>query len=62
MPKLDEAEPYNWARALRDTDDDTVSLPLWVYPPEARKAVESERARRGLLRYDPEPIGDPEFS
>lgn len=44
--KLDATEPFNWARALREAHDGTVKLPLWDYPPEARRAVLSERARR----------------
>lgn len=59
---MDESPPYDWARALSSTDDVCVSLPLWLYPPEAAKLVLSERARRGLMQNDPEPIGDPEFS
>ena len=59
---LDRSEPYNWVRALRGTDDQTVSVPLWEYPPEARSAVLSERRRRNILQGDPEPVGDPEFS
>lgn len=59
---MDESPPYDWARALRATDDETVSLPLWEYPAVAAKLVLSERARRGLLQSDPEPAGDPEYS
>jgi len=59
---MDASPPYNWARALRETDDWTLSLPLWGWPPEVRPLVLSERARRGLLQSDPEPTGDPEFS
>ena len=62
MPKLDASEPYNWARALRGALDETVRFPLWEFPPEARKAVLSERARRGFNNPDPEPIGDPEYT
>ncbi|XUZ27360.1 hypothetical protein ACQVDT_21495 [Streptomyces sp. RMIT01] len=46
MSTLDASEPYNWVRALRDTDDDTVNAPLWDYPPEARTAVLRERRIR----------------
>ncbi|QAX93283.1 hypothetical protein HOV11_gp27 [Streptomyces phage Vash] len=46
MSKLDAAEPYNWARALRDAEDVTVASPLWEFPPEARLAVLHERRVR----------------
>ncbi|QAX94023.1 hypothetical protein SEA_EURATIS_28 [Streptomyces phage Euratis] len=46
MQKLDAAEPYNWARALRGAEDVTVSSPLWGFPPEARLAVLHERRVR----------------
>lgn len=46
MPKLDASEPYNWARALRETDDETVKRPLWEFPPDARLAVLHERRVR----------------
>lgn len=36
--------------------------PLWLFPPDYRLAVLSERRRRGLMQIDPEPIGDAEFS
>ncbi|MGW3932839.1 hypothetical protein ACWECC_32810 [Streptomyces microflavus] len=46
MAKLDQGEPYDWARALKGAADDTVASPLWDFPPEARKAVIHERRRR----------------
>lgn len=51
-----------WASVVRQLSDEAVARPLWEFPPGAAKAVESERARRGLLRIDTEPIGDAEFS
>ncbi|AUG87297.1 hypothetical protein HOS59_gp33 [Streptomyces phage Rowa] len=60
MPKLDEADPYNWARALAGADDETVRLPLWTFPPEAVPYVMHERRVR--FQWDDEPIGDPEYN
>ncbi|MGW6920869.1 hypothetical protein ACWGA9_06230 [Streptomyces sp. NPDC054950] len=59
---MDQSAPYNWERALRGTDNETVARPLWEYPPDARTAVLSERRRRHLLQFDPEPTGDPEYA
>ncbi|MFJ9961096.1 hypothetical protein [Streptomyces avermitilis] len=42
--------------------DEMVAAPLWLYPPHMRQDILSERARRGILQGDPEPIGDPEYS
>lgn len=62
------ADPYSklgqevFRMALRNAVDSEVAAPLWEYPPAARTAVLSERARRGILQLDPEPIGDPEYS
>jgi hypothetical protein len=42
--------------------DDLVRRPLWEFPPRDRLAVLTERARRGFLTNDPEPIGDPEYA
>ena len=61
MRKLDQSEPYDWRRALRGADDETVRQPLWVFPPEAATAVIAERTRRGF-NPDPEPIGDPDYT
>lgn len=44
--KLDNFAPYDWARALRGAADETVTAPLWHFPPEAARAVLSERRRR----------------
>lgn len=46
MAKLDASPPYNWSRALRNTDDETVKAPLWDFPPEAARAVLRERRVR----------------
>lgn len=50
------------ARILRGAPDGYVRRPLWDFPPHSRLFVLSERARRGFLSTDPEPIGDPEYS
>ncbi|CAA07128.1 gp4a [Lomovskayavirus C31] len=46
MAALDPASPEAWAHTMRTASDDAVKAPLWQYPPEARRAVLSERARR----------------
>jgi len=46
--KLDASPPYNWVRALRESYDETVRMPLWEFPPEAAKAVLHQRRRRGM--------------
>ncbi|QAX94727.1 hypothetical protein HOV12_gp27 [Streptomyces phage Lilbooboo] len=46
MSTLEAASPEAWARVMRGASDDAVKAPLWQYPPEARRAVLSERARR----------------
>lgn len=60
MRKLDESEPYNWARALAGAADETVRAPLWVFPPEAIPHVQHERRVR--FGMDDSPIGDPEYT
>lgn len=60
MPKLDASAPYNWARALSETDDETVRTPLWEFPPEAALSVIHERRKR--FQNVDEEIGDPEYS
>jgi hypothetical protein len=45
----------HFKEALPFASDEAVALPLWEYAPEARKAVLSERRRRGLLQ-DPEDV------
>jgi hypothetical protein len=42
--------------------DEYVARPLWEFHPHVRAHVLSERKRRNLLQYDPEPIGDAEYS
>ena len=60
MAKLDASQPYNWARALRGADDETVRRPLWEFPVEAVKAVQHERRRRFGVPTDDD--FDPEYS
>lgn len=60
MPKMDQGEPYNWARALAGAYDETVRMPLWEFPPEARPHVQHERRVR--FQWDDEPIGDHEYT
>lgn len=38
--------PEAWARVMQGGSDGAVRAPLWEYPPEARRAVLHERARR----------------
>lgn len=59
MSRISETEET--ALILRHATDDFVKRPLWEYPPSIRPAVLHERRRRGL-DFDPEPIGDAEFS
>lgn len=49
-------------RALIEASDELIRSPLWGFPPNYRRGVLSERARRGFLNNDPEPIGDAEYS
>jgi hypothetical protein len=60
MRKLDESEPYNWARALAGAADETIRAPLWVFPPEAIPFVQHERRVR--FQWDDEPIGDHDYA
>jgi hypothetical protein len=60
MRKLDESEPYNWARALAGAADETIRAPLWVFPFEAIPHVQHERRVR--FGMDDSPIGDPEYT
>jgi hypothetical protein len=60
MAKLDQSAPYDWPRALRGALDETVRVPLWSFPPEARKAVIAERKRRFGV-FEDEDTPDPEF-
>ncbi|RCH68731.1 hypothetical protein DT019_08635 [Streptomyces sp. SDr-06] len=50
------------AQLFKAAPDELVQRPLWEFPPRQRLTVLSERARRGFLSTDPEPIGDPEYS
>lgn len=50
------------AQMLRVAPNEVVSAPLWDVRPADRTAVLHERARRGLLQDDAEPIGDPEYT
>jgi hypothetical protein len=49
-------------RTFRGASDGYIRRPLWEFHPYVRPLVLSERARRGFLTIDPEPIGDPEYS
>lgn len=53
---------FTYRQFLRVVPDDEIRRPLWEFPPRQRKAVLSERARRGFISHDPEPIGDHEYS
>lgn len=46
MSTPEAASPEAWARVMRGASDEAVRAPLWKYPPEARRAVLSARARR----------------
>ncbi|WP_108934503.1 hypothetical protein [Streptomyces ardesiacus] len=48
--------------ALRFASDEALSVPLWVFKPAARKAVISERRRRGILPDPDETTTDPTYS
>lgn len=50
------------AELLRGASDAELSGPLWWWPVADRPAVLSERAKRGILQIDPEPIGDSEYT
>lgn len=39
-------ESVIWAFTLKGKSDEFVQRPLWEFPPEARKAVLAERAKR----------------
>lgn len=54
-------EEYEWSEALKSAHDETVTWPLWEFPPEAAKAVMSERRRRFPGVYEHDEI-DPEYS
>jgi hypothetical protein len=56
--KLDASAPYDWTRALKNAEDETVRAPLWTFPPEARLAVIHERRVRFGVQ---EETGDPEY-
>ncbi|CAD80128.1 gp4a [Streptomyces phage phiBT1] len=43
---MSAATPEAWALVMRGASDEAVRAPLWQYPPEGRRAVLSERARR----------------
>lgn len=45
---------------VSEAADDVIRSPLWLFPPEAVKAVQHERRRR--FSVDVEPIGDPEYT
>jgi hypothetical protein len=56
--KLDASAPYDWTRALKHAEDETVRAPLWTFPSEAVSAVIHERrVRFGVY----EETGDPEY-
>ncbi|AUG87105.1 hypothetical protein HOS57_gp33 [Streptomyces phage AbbeyMikolon] len=48
--------------ALRFASDEALARPLWDYNPAARKAVISERRRRGILPDPDETVTDPTYS
>ena len=52
---------HEWRKLMRGASDEQVKRPLWEFPPHAVKAVIAERTARGF-NYDPEPIGDPEYT
>ena len=55
------ARRYDWKHALAKADDYTIGLPLWNFPPEARKWVISERKRRWGVIEEEEDIPDPDY-
>lgn len=59
---LNQTQRKNAANVLRGASDGYIRRPLWEFHPYVRPLVLSERARRGFLTIDPEPIGDPEYS
>jgi hypothetical protein len=61
MP-LSDVQAVNVRKVLANSSDEFVSQPLWAFHPFYRPHVLFERARRGFLTSDPEPIGDPEYS
>ena len=38
----------DWGFSLRWAPDSAVRAPMWLYPPEARKRLTTERRRRGF--------------
>jgi hypothetical protein len=52
----------NVAAVLARASGEYLTQPLWHFHPYYRPFVLTERKRRHILQYDPEPTGDSEYS